>query len=235
MKEKRIGILFLILIILQIFVVYYQNTILPKKDLTNYKEGYIVVEDIKKGSEITKDNVKTVKIRKDSYLPTYVDSLKIVENKIAKTNIYKGEMLSKTRVEDKKNSKNEGENKYELYIGIQNQNLKNIKENDDVRVFVRLYNKKSGRVEVLNLLENKSVEKIYYKKSNKSGKITEINQEVDGILVLVSDEELLNYHSANKLGEIIVAKYNDKEEPNVDVIKSFNYKDYVEKGVEVNE
>lgn len=234
MKEKKIGILFLILIILQVFVLYYQNAILPKKDLKNYKIGYVVVEDIKKGSEINKDNVKAVKIRKDSYLPIYISDFKAVENKVAKTNIYKGEMLSTTRIEDKKDNKKEGENKFELYIGAGKQNLRNIKKDDDVRVFVRLYNKKNKEVEVLNLLDNKNVEKIYYKESNKSGNATEKEKEVTGILVLVSDKELLNYYSANKLGEIIIAKYNDKEEPDLEVVRNFDYKNYI-KEVEIDE
>lgn len=234
MKEKKIGILFLILIILQVFVLYYQNAILPKKDLKNYKIGYITTNNIKKGDEITKNNVKAVKIRKDSYLPTYIDNFETVKNKVAKTDIYKGEMLSSSRVGDNKNNQKRGENKFELYIGTGKQNLKNIKENDDIRIFVRLYNKKNKKVEVLNLLKDKNIKKVYYKESNQSGNVTEKEKEVTGILVLVSDKELLNYYSANKLGEIIIAKYNDKEEPDIEVVKDFNYKDYI-KEVEVDE
>lgn len=99
-KRTLIGILAVLMAVLLVFVV---SPIVNKISNSDVKV-YCLNRDITRGSEISKEDIKTVSATKESVPKDYISSEKEIIGMYAKSDLFEGDFVTKTKLSDKTGS-----------------------------------------------------------------------------------------------------------------------------------
>lgn len=200
-KEKMTLLLLILIFIATVGMFFYQNVVVKNQIEANKVSVIIAKKDITAGSEINEKNTGVMKIEKSAVFPDSltVKDFKSIEGKKAASDILQNEIINRKRISD-----TQGEDK-QFSINVTPTYSSTLTDNDNIRVYVQIFDKKTKETSLFQLFDKKQIIGINQKKDS-SGKVSAV---IDSLQILASDEEALNYFNAMKLGDIIVLKYND--------------------------
>jgi hypothetical protein len=199
-KEKLLLIGMCLIFFITVGMFLYQNVYSEAQVESNKVSVLIAKKDIPEGTEFNKDNVGQYKINKDFVFADYTlaSDFSKINGKLATADILTNEILN-----NKKVSNENSENKL-FTIKVKPDFYSDIKVQDNIRVYVQIFDKKTLETSLYKIFDKKQVLSVAILKNNKG-----TDTLIDSLEVTVSDEEALNYYNAMKLGEIIALKYND--------------------------
>lgn len=198
-KSNIVAMSFLsVLFISVIGMFYYQNFYLDHQQKKNLKTVFVVKKDMPMGSVFTEENVGVLQIEKERVFDNYITKADEILGKKSKATLYKNEIITKERVQEDGNEKEDGN----FRLSVTSKEMPpNIKVDDTVRILVKP-RKMSQLFEVVNA---KDVEHVNVKVTS-SGKET---SHVLSLTILASNEEIELYQKAKSLGDIIIVPYEE--------------------------
>lgn len=206
-KDTVFLIIMILLFAITAGMFYYQNFYLKNELEKNKVPILIATKDIFPGTTIDKNNTKQLKIDKSILNRNILTRKDKIKDPIAKEKILKGEFVSKKRVK----SKNDKSKKQSTYVINLNPDFSSdVKKGDFIRVYLQIANKDStevknylvyNRKEVLNVIKDDDI------------------RDVGKLKVRVTDKEALAYYNAKEKGQIIVLKYEDVANSDIEIPK----------------
>lgn len=174
------------------------------------KTIYVLNKDIYKGEKITKEDLKNITVSnkldmKDNFDINY-------ENKVAKENLSKGQVLSNENISNKKDLGESGE-KYE-YVSIEIKNISDamayqLKKGDNINVYFTSRDiagkNESGSIvqntKTIKVLENKNIIGVY----DSSGNEVVSGDVYNAIILRVTNEEAINISNIKEEGKFNIS------------------------------
>lgn len=174
------------------------------------KTIYVLNKDIYKGEKITKEDLKNITVSnkldmKDNFDINY-------DNKVAKENLSKGQVLSNENISNKKDLGESGE-KYE-YVSIEIKNISDamayqLKKGDNINVYFTSRDiagkNESGSIvqntKTIKVLENKNIIGVY----DSSGNEVVSGDVYNAIILRVTNEEAINISNIKEEGKFNIS------------------------------
>lgn len=203
---------------LAILMFGYQNFYLANQQEKTGTTIYVAKEDIQAKTEVNTNMFTPVHIANGGLLKGYVTDINQVKGAQLKGGLLKGEPISTQRLESKKEDANE-----KLKIKIQSEFMPDIKNADNVKVFVLLTNKHSDQSEVQTLFSNKKIEV-----SAQAPEATQASKQE--YYLQLSEDEVKQYYDAQSKGKIIISKMMSLDTENISSEGGYNPNSEVAKG-----
>lgn len=185
------------LLVLAIGLFAYQNFFMPAQ--LQAKRAVIYVAGTHLADETVidtskSDQFKAIQVSEDSVVPGSVTNLESVNGKVIEGGLLEGELLSTSRLADPTDDKGD------LYVKIEPDFPVDIRDGENIAVFVNGQNEESGESQVVELFSKKQV--------HASSRVTNIieGESSQGYYLRMNDKELVDYYLAKGKGAIIVAK-----------------------------
>ncbi|MFJ8528568.1 LysM peptidoglycan-binding domain-containing protein [Bacillus sp. NPDC094106] len=203
---------------LSILMFGYQNFYIANQQDKNNTVIYLAKEDIQAKTEVNANMFTPVHVSKGGLLKGYVTDINQVKGTQLKGGLLKGEPISTQRLEPKEKGKED-----KLKVKIQSEYMPDIKDNDNVKVFVLLTNKHSEKSEVQTLFTNRKVEVATVS--------TDATQSPKKEFYLqLTEEEVKQYYDAQSKGKIIITKMMNVDVSNINSDSGYNPNSEVAKG-----
>lgn len=175
----------------------YQNFVIPSKEASSSRIVYVARENLSRDTEIEanrNDQFTPIKVNGDSVIEGSVTDLSQVDGKYIEGGLLKGELLSTMRL--KENTKEEGD----YFVKVEPDFPVDIRDGEEVAVFVRGYNEGDGREQVVSLFDSK--------RATASSRVTNLleGESTEGYYLRLTERELVDYYLAKNVGAIIFAK-----------------------------
>lgn len=175
----------------------YQNFVMPAQKQAQRAIVYVANQDLADNTVIdqaNKEQFKAVQVSEESVVPGSVTNIKQVHGKVIEGGLLEGELLTGKRLVDE--SSEDGE----LYAKIEPDFPVDIRDGENVAVFVRHYDDADRKERVDVIFEQKQV--------HSSSRVTSIieGESSQGYYLRLTEEELKDYYLAKNKGAIIVAK-----------------------------
>lgn len=184
----------------------YQNVIYPNyiesKNLTTI---YTASKDIKAGEKITKSMLSAKEIRTTEVIEGMITDLNEVQGRYTKGALFKGEILSKYRLDNEKVDEDQI-----FTIEFYSEYLSDVSKGDFIAVYVKIKTD-DNRLVVRELFPRKEVKVGQLLSQSSVG-----NSNQDGsnkIYITVSEQEMKDYYLAQDRGEIIGVKITSNDIP----------------------
>ena len=199
MNRSQKNSLYLIIgfLVLAIGLFAYQNIVMPAQQTADRVLVYVAGTNLSDKTVINASDTsqfKAVQISGDSLLHDSVTNLDSVNGKVIEGGLLEGELLRMKRLSDAKTD--EGE----LFIKIEPDYPIDIRDGENIAVFVRGVNEKTRMDEVVQLFAQKKV--------HSSSRVTNLleGESTQGYYLNVTANELEAYYLAKNKGVIIAAK-----------------------------
>lgn len=194
------------LTVLSVGLFGYQNFYYGKQQAKDKTSIYVAKSDIQARTKISADMFESVEIAKNSQLDTYVTNLDKFVGKELKGGLLTGEPLTNVRVAEKGSDLEAN-----LSLELQPDYMGDVKANDNVRVYVMLTDKNTGKVEIKVLFDNKKIKNPA--QSQDGGSLVNVStsqpDEKPKMILMVTDAQLQDYYKAKATGKVIVSKISD--------------------------
>lgn len=203
---------------LAILMFGYQNFYLANQQEKVGTTIYVAKEDIQAKTEVNESMFTPVHIAKGGLLKGYVTDISQIKGAQLKGGLLKGEPIATQRLESKKENTDE-----KLKIKIQSDFMPDIKNADNVKVFVLLTNKHSEQSEVQTLFASKKIEV-----SAQAPEATQPSKQE--YYLQLTEDEVKQYYDAQSKGKIIISKMMSLDTSEISSEGGYNPNSEVAKG-----